>query len=282
MSVYFDTSAPGSGGPLSASAQVFNFGDEEEFYLAVASNVIISQATGPSVQFIIYSRTIGRQPVQVDYGTTNTTFPVKYTGYMVEAIVPTVGGSVSCRVVLASGPFPLTVQTVTATGAVAITGVVDNNQVQITTASRTYSNLTTGAAGVAIGTVAVAVITRVNTAALKLILYFEDFYFSYSGAVAPGNIYIAILKTSLAGIPAVRPVFAKAFAVVAAGSPTYEWSVPAFGAASPGSDGYSNGIFPLNGNVELLPGETLSVEAYTDATVDGTLIADVDYYAEPA
>lgn len=127
MTVYYDTAAPGSAGPLVASGQVFYFGRESKFYLSVASNLISGQATGQAVQFTIYSHKNGVQPLQVAYGTTNTTYAVEYTGYLILASVPA-GASVSCRVVVSSDPFPLTVTTVSATitGAVAVTGSVFN------------------------------------------------------------------------------------------------------------------------------------------------------------
>ena len=126
MTTLFDTSAPGSAGPLTASGMIRNFGEEVDFYLSVASNLISNQATGPSVMFLVYGRKTGRTPIQVDYGTTNTTYATKLTGYMVEAVVPA-GGSVSCRVVISDQPFPLTVVTVAAIGTVAVSGIVDTD-----------------------------------------------------------------------------------------------------------------------------------------------------------
>jgi hypothetical protein len=128
MTTFFDTSVPGSTGPLVASGQVFYFGAETDFYLSVASNLIAGQATGPSVQFSIQSRRTGKTDIQVDYGTTNTQFSVKYTGYMIMATVPAGGNPVSCRVVVSDAPFPLTVITVPAvgtfSGVVSVTGTV--------------------------------------------------------------------------------------------------------------------------------------------------------------
>ena len=126
MSVYLDTSQPGGPGPLNTSGQVFYFGAETDFYLSVASNLIAGQATGPSVQFQIQSHRTGVSSIQCDYGTTNTSFPVKYTGYLIVATVPTGGNPVSCRVVVSSLPFPLSVITVppTLSGSVSVTGTV--------------------------------------------------------------------------------------------------------------------------------------------------------------
>ena len=126
MSVYLDTSQPGGPGPLETSGQVFYFGAETDFYLSVASNLIAGQATGPSVQFQIQSHRTGVSSIQCDYGTTNTSFPVKYTGYLIVATVPTGGNPVSCRVVVSSLPFPLSVITVppTLSGSVSVTGTV--------------------------------------------------------------------------------------------------------------------------------------------------------------
>jgi hypothetical protein len=123
---YLDTSAPGQS-PVSATGQVYSFGDEVDFYLSAASNLISGQATGPSIQFVVYSRKMGPQTINVDYGTTNTTYQVKQTGYLVNAVVPGSGGSISCRVVISSDPFPLTVTNVSA----AISGTVPMNLTEI-------------------------------------------------------------------------------------------------------------------------------------------------------
>ena len=112
MVIYLDTSAPG-GIALTATEQVYEFGDEVDFYLSVASNLISGQPTGPSTEFTIYSRKEGPSTINVDYGTTNTTYQVKHTGYLINATVPAVGGSVNCRVVISSEPFPVTVTTIT-------------------------------------------------------------------------------------------------------------------------------------------------------------------------
>ena len=111
MTTYLDTSAPG-GSPITASGTVKEFGGEVDFYISVASNLIAGQATGPSVLFYVYSKKIGIQQFSVDYGTTNANFAVKWSGYMVEAVVPTTGGAVSCRVSINSEPTPISVTTV--------------------------------------------------------------------------------------------------------------------------------------------------------------------------
>jgi hypothetical protein len=131
MSTYYDTSAPG-GSPLTASGQVFFFGQEVYFYLSVSSNGITGQATGPSIQFLIYSKRDGVQSVNVDYATTNTQEPARYSGYLINAVVPTVGGNVSARVVVSTDPFPLTVRTVAAvTQNVQVVNQPDVNVAQI-------------------------------------------------------------------------------------------------------------------------------------------------------
>ena len=127
MTTYLDTSAPGSAGPVSATGQVYAFGAEIDFFISIASNLISSQATGPSVEFVIYSRKAGPQTIQVDYGTTNTTYQVKQTGYLINVIVPSSVNAVSCRVVISSEPFPLTVQTIAAVGSVTVSGTIDTD-----------------------------------------------------------------------------------------------------------------------------------------------------------
>jgi len=127
LTTYLDTSAPGSAGPVSATGQVYAFGAEIDFFISIASNLISSQATGPSVEFVIYSRKAGPQTIQVDYGTTNTTYQVKQTGYLINVIVPSSVNAVSCRVVISSEPFPLTVQTIAAVGSVTVSGTIDTD-----------------------------------------------------------------------------------------------------------------------------------------------------------
>jgi hypothetical protein len=145
MSVYKDTSAAGSPGPLTASGQVFYFGNEEKFYLAVASNLISGQASGDSVMFSIFSRKNGRTDVQVDYGTTNTTFATQYSGYLIIATVPA-GASVSCRVVVSSEPFPLTVQTVSAaTGTVVVSSITGTVKTDVGQGTAPTPNIIIGA-----------------------------------------------------------------------------------------------------------------------------------------
>jgi len=122
VTIYLDTSAPG-GKAFSATGQVYEFGAEVEFYFSVASNFISGQSTGPSVQFTIYSRKAGPYTLNIDYGTTNTNYAVRLTGYLINATVPTSGGSVSCRVVVSTDPFPLMVQFVSA----AVTNTVSTN-----------------------------------------------------------------------------------------------------------------------------------------------------------
>jgi len=114
MTNYLDTSAPG-GSPLTASGQVKSFGSETSFYISVASNIILRQSTGPSVQFLVYSKKSGREAFNVDYGTTNANFSVEWSGYLVEAVVPSGHGSVNCRVVIASQPTPIALTTVGST-----------------------------------------------------------------------------------------------------------------------------------------------------------------------
>ena len=126
MTIYYDTSSPGNS-PLTASGQVFVFGVESTFYLSVASNLIVGQGTGPSVEFEVLNQREGITRIQVDYGTTNTTYASQMRGYGIKAIVPAGSGSVNCRVVVSSEPFPLTIQTTYATGSVAITGVVETD-----------------------------------------------------------------------------------------------------------------------------------------------------------
>jgi hypothetical protein len=122
---YYDTSDNGT--PLTATGQVYAFGDECEFYISVASNQISAQATGPTTKFTIYSRKNGPEDFNVDYATTNTTYAVKRSGYLVNATVPTGGNPVSCRVVISSEPTPLTVVTVAAVGSVTLAGTVNTD-----------------------------------------------------------------------------------------------------------------------------------------------------------
>jgi len=125
MTLFLDTSAPGQSA-ITASQQVYEFGAEVDFYLAVASNLISGQTTGPSAQFTIYSRKAGPDTEQVDYGTTNTTYARKRTGYLINVTIPV--GTVNLRVVVSSDPNPLTVQTV---AAATISGTSDINIKQV-------------------------------------------------------------------------------------------------------------------------------------------------------
>lgn len=106
MVTYFDTSAPGAAGPLTASGLVYYFGAETAFWFTAISNLIQGQSTGPTVTFTIVSKRAGSQTINIDYGQPATA-PVKLSGYAVYIAVPTGGNPVSVRCVLASNPVPI-------------------------------------------------------------------------------------------------------------------------------------------------------------------------------
>ncbi len=115
MTLYFDSSAPGGEGPITESETVWSAGGGDvQFYISVASNINEGQASGPPVEFILYSKKNGRTTFNVDYGGVNSNWGELQTGYMVECVVPTSGGPVSLRVVISSGPTQLAVQGVAA------------------------------------------------------------------------------------------------------------------------------------------------------------------------
>jgi hypothetical protein len=118
LTIFFDTST--NDAPITASGEVFVFGTETEFWLSAASNIVVGQGTGPSVQLVIQSKVVGQQIVQVDYATATT--PAKYSGTVVTAIVPS-GNPVSVRLILADTPtpvVPIIIGTATSSGSFSV------------------------------------------------------------------------------------------------------------------------------------------------------------------
>jgi hypothetical protein len=101
VTIFLDTSSVGGPGPLTATGQVFSWGGvETKFYIGAVSNIIPGQSTGPSVQFVIQSRTDGQSSFQVDYA---TQFPPRaFSGHLISAVVPS--GTVSLHIVIADDP----------------------------------------------------------------------------------------------------------------------------------------------------------------------------------